>query len=1250
MEEEVAALLDRKQAIAILAIAGVVFLAAILLLVAVVVQKCSTSKVPEDKDGPSSKEEATVDEGPGRGYSWVHRDDDPPLIFDADEPELTKNEKTGIHHDKFHKNQPKGANHEERRGPHGFMLRLLGFSADASQETEMSTTDFEPEKNRHHEEKVVDVDTVDDEETSESSRGAAAEKRFVLPFHQSLFEDVPLWSQVCFVLWICTFGPLLLVCRLFSTLVLVQVFHLNDPTTNDFFVKWILGWRIRSTKPIGKRDEQDTRPVIFLTSHHHTYDLGFVRVAASRDLCLKPKLMVHPKVFNSQMIKFLGTDNRNQFLFTTSGHGVTFLDMFHQWADDEESKNTSMVVAPAGMTTHSKFITPMYYKYFCNRNTAKVIVNVDTTAAFGVKLRNLTTDSIMAEIVSLMLPWTKATVTFHFDAVPEDLSTQEQIDALVKDLYQKHHNKSYAHGWTQKKRRTIDKYIRNGEYENIQDLDVFRQDEDQDSLTFDSDLDYIPRGIINKLPNGIHFVTNRLVENPKLIGISDSEIALVDPVTPADEFIAACHHIPMARVTVGTSFDRHEVKINEKLQDLGGVAKRMSQGFHHIFIERNLILVATTLFASGLWPSELLLLAQMTTMVQVSLLTIKLWINRPRPVWLSATQPVQSLVDDLQVDSSFPSGHSSFFALLAITSFYESDIISFHVQMILMSLWVAGSLGRVHVGAHYCTDVLVGSGFAAVFVSVFYAAGGDDWLFSRIGSNGSYDEYAERGESEDLLQGWLKAAGMTEAPRKGSSLVLSLVEYFSEAPPSSNSDYLDEAKDELSFMVRFTLCLVALQVLALFGTNMLRPCPSPLDRDTFFRNNISRLSDSKRKMLLEDEEARPCGPSRDFLAPFIAVSAVVFWVHPFIGLLYVEAGRLPFDDVHGSVRFFGSMLALSYILAVVVPCRKICSKLFKKAHMTRFFALVLIYMSMLVAASLFCFFAIQAILTLQVSGPCDTCAIKFASLENGIQMEYAFKNSTNASGPTPTLLLLPGFVSSWQFYGTMIDELPPNVQVFSPSLRGCGNSDKPSSGYSMEDYTEDVIQFLDQELSEVEASNLTLVGHSMGGLVAQRLAMLHPERFSRLVLVGTSGNPNPFENQELRDLLREVVHQDDYMVPKYLSLGMRLSLLSIQRDNRRIVNIGSRETAKSPSHVWQLSSLTMALTNHLGNLSAIEMPTMVAWGTNDNVFPRQDQMDLLSAIGTNAQFKVYEDANHDLPWEVSKELAQDIAQFAMDGF
>ena len=113
---------------------------------------------------------------------------------------------------------------------------------------------------------------------------------------------------------------------------------------------------------------------------------------------------------------------------------------------------------------------------------------------------------------------------------------------------------------------------------------------------------------------------------------------------------------------------------------------------------------------------------------------------------------------------------------------------------------------------------------------------------------------------------------------------------------------------------------------------------------------------------------------------------------------------------------------------------------------------------------------------------------------------------------------------------------------------------------------------------------------------------------------------------------------------------MRLSLLSIQRDNRRIVNIGSRETAKSPSHVWQLSSLTMALTNHLGNLSAIEMPTMVAWGTNDNVFPRQDQMDLLSAIGTNAQFKVYEDANHDLPWEVSKELAQDIAQFAMDGF
>jgi pimeloyl-ACP methyl ester carboxylesterase len=72
-------------------------------------------------------------------------------------------------------------------------------------------------------------------------------------------------------------------------------------------------------------------------------------------------------------------------------------------------------------------------------------------------------------------------------------------------------------------------------------------------------------------------------------------------------------------------------------------------------------------------------------------------------------------------------------------------------------------------------------------------------------------------------------------------------------------------------------------------------------------------------------------------------------------------------------------------------------------------------------------------------------------------------------------------------------------RVLLIDLRGHGQSRPMGEAFSIEIAAEDVLAILDQ----CNINKSTVVGHSMGGLIAQILAMNHPERITGLVLVGT---------------------------------------------------------------------------------------------------------------------------------------------------
>ncbi|MCF8230106.1 MAG: alpha/beta hydrolase [Bacteroidales bacterium] len=111
----------------------------------------------------------------------------------------------------------------------------------------------------------------------------------------------------------------------------------------------------------------------------------------------------------------------------------------------------------------------------------------------------------------------------------------------------------------------------------------------------------------------------------------------------------------------------------------------------------------------------------------------------------------------------------------------------------------------------------------------------------------------------------------------------------------------------------------------------------------------------------------------------------------------------------------------------------------------------------------------------------------------------------------PMILIsgLAGDSQSWQF---SINTFSNHFKTIIFDNRGVGRSDSPSPPYSIEEMAKDVIGLLDF----MDINSAHIVGHSMGGYIAQQIAIQYPERVKKLVLESTA----PFSSRRNIGLFR----------------------------------------------------------------------------------------------------------------------------------
>ncbi len=240
---------------------------------------------------------------------------------------------------------------------------------------------------------------------------------------------------------------------------------------------------------------------------------------------------------------------------------------------------------------------------------------------------------------------------------------------------------------------------------------------------------------------------------------------------------------------------------------------------------------------------------------------------------------------------------------------------------------------------------------------------------------------------------------------------------------------------------------------------------------------------------------------------------------------------------------------------------------------------------------------------------------------------------TRAEGPEggPEMVLVHGAGGSRLHWPPQLRRMP-GATVYTLDLPGHGRSEGQGSEM-IEGYATAVTAFLDQ----VAAGPAVIVGHSMGGAVAQTIALSEPGNVSSVVLVGTGAR------LKVAAAILEGIQQDFAeaigLITRYAwSSGADPSLTEIGRD-------ALRDTG---SDVLLGDFLACDRFDVMDRLGQIEMPALVIGGSDDRLTPLKYSRFLSEQI-PDARLVTVEGAGHMVMLERPDVVADAISEFVVTG-
>jgi pimeloyl-ACP methyl ester carboxylesterase len=134
-----------------------------------------------------------------------------------------------------------------------------------------------------------------------------------------------------------------------------------------------------------------------------------------------------------------------------------------------------------------------------------------------------------------------------------------------------------------------------------------------------------------------------------------------------------------------------------------------------------------------------------------------------------------------------------------------------------------------------------------------------------------------------------------------------------------------------------------------------------------------------------------------------------------------------------------------------------------------------------------------------------------SATRNGVTLRYI-----EAGAGDPPIVFVHGWTCSRDFWPGQISNFAKKHRVVALDLRGHGESDKPDEDYTIDAFADDVAWLIGQ----LGLQKPVVIGHSMGGVIAMKLARKHPDVTSAVVLVDSPILPLP---EAMKPLLEQLM-------------------------------------------------------------------------------------------------------------------------------
>ncbi|PNY79583.1 alpha/beta hydrolase [Deinococcus koreensis] len=238
------------------------------------------------------------------------------------------------------------------------------------------------------------------------------------------------------------------------------------------------------------------------------------------------------------------------------------------------------------------------------------------------------------------------------------------------------------------------------------------------------------------------------------------------------------------------------------------------------------------------------------------------------------------------------------------------------------------------------------------------------------------------------------------------------------------------------------------------------------------------------------------------------------------------------------------------------------------------------------------------------------------------------------TGSGPPVVLLHGIGRSLEDWEETVRRLAPDHRLLVPDLIGFGLSDKPDVPYTLAG----LARFVERYLDAVGVREpVVLVGHSLGGAVAQQFAAQYPGRVRGLVLVGSAGfgqsvtlalrllsvpglgegllRPSPgADRRVVQSLFHDARHATQ---ARFEHTGVLARQPGLARAYLRVVR-----------HLGTWRGIRPAWRRELqGRLATLNVPTLIVWGERDLILPA-DHLEEARRAYPHALTHLYPDTGH----------------------